>query len=65
MHTLQLYEIKRDTLVYTDDVNLLADIIDTIKKIMETLIDAIKEFGLEVSTEKTKNMLLSRTRIMT
>jgi ribosomal protein S2 len=27
---------------------------------METLIDASKEFGLEVNTEKTKYMLLSR-----
>jgi hypothetical protein len=27
---------------------------------METLIDASKEVGLEVNTEKTKNMLLSR-----
>jgi hypothetical protein len=47
-------------LVYADDVNLLGDNIDTIKKITETLIEAIKEVGLEVSTEKTKYMLLSR-----
>jgi di/tripeptidase len=33
---------------------------DTIKKTMETLIDACNEVGLEVNTEKTKNMLLSR-----
>jgi hypothetical protein len=30
-------------LVYADDVNLLGDNIDTIKKHMETLIDASKE----------------------
>jgi hypothetical protein len=47
-------------LVYADDVNLLGDNIDTIKKNMETLIDASKEIGLEVNTEKTKYMLLSR-----
>jgi hypothetical protein len=41
-------------------VNLLGDNIDAIKKNMETLIDASKEFGLEVNTEKTKYMLLSR-----
>jgi hypothetical protein len=34
-------------------------IIDTINKNMETLIDAGKEVGLEVNTEKTKYMLLS------
>jgi hypothetical protein len=33
-------------LVYADDGNLLGDIIDTIKKNMETLIDASKQAGL-------------------
>jgi hypothetical protein len=47
-------------LVYADDVNLLGDNIDAIKKHMETLIDASKEVGLELNTEKTKYMLLSR-----
>jgi hypothetical protein len=46
--------------VYADDVNLLDDNIDTIKKNTETLIDASKEIGLEVNAEKTKYMLLSR-----
>jgi hypothetical protein len=46
-------------LVYADDVNLLGDNIDAIKKNMETLIDASMEVGLEVNTEKTKYMLLS------
>jgi hypothetical protein len=41
-------------------VNLLGDNIDTIKKNTGTLIDASKEVGLEVNTEKTKHMLLSR-----
>jgi ribosomal protein S2 len=41
-------------------VNLLGDNIDVIKKNMETLIDASKEVGLKVNTEKTKYMLLSR-----
>jgi hypothetical protein len=47
-------------LQYADDVNLLGDNIDTIKKNTETLIDASKEIGLEIKVEKTKNMLLSR-----
>jgi ribosomal protein S2 len=47
-------------LVYADDMNLLGDNIDAIKKNMETLIDASKEVGLKVSTEKTKYILLSR-----
>jgi hypothetical protein len=49
-------------LVYLDDVNLLGDIIrvDTIKRNTQTLINASKEVGLEVNTEKTKYMLLSR-----
>jgi hypothetical protein len=41
-------------------VNLLGDDIDTIKKNTQTLIDAGKEVGLEVNTEITKYMLLSR-----
>jgi hypothetical protein len=47
-------------LVYADDVILLRDNIDTIKKNTETLTDASKEVGLEVKAEKTKYMSLSR-----
>jgi hypothetical protein len=45
--------------VYADDVNLLGDNRDTIKKPPQTLISASKEVGLEVNTEKTERMLLS------
>jgi hypothetical protein len=41
-------------LVYADDVNL---------KNTQTLTDASKEVGLEVNTEKTKYMMLSRHQI--
>jgi sorting nexin-29 len=47
-------------LAYADDVNLLGDNIDTVKKNTETLIDASKEVGLGINIEKTKYMLLSR-----
>jgi hypothetical protein len=47
-------------LIYADDVNLLGGNIDTIKRNTQTLIDASKEIGLQVNTEKTKYMLLSR-----
>jgi hypothetical protein len=46
-------------LAYADDVNLLGDNVDTIKKNTETLIDASKEVGLELNVEKSKYMLLS------
>jgi hypothetical protein len=36
-------------LAYTDDVNLLGDNIDTIKKDTETLTDASMEVGLEIN----------------
>jgi hypothetical protein len=36
-------------LAYVGDVTLLGDNIDTIKKNTETLIDASKEFGLEIN----------------
>jgi hypothetical protein len=40
-------------LLYADDVTLLGDNTDTIKKNTETFIDASKEVGLEVNTERT------------
>jgi hypothetical protein len=45
---------------YADDVSLLGDNIDTIKRNTETLTDASKEVGLEINVETTKYMLLSR-----
>jgi hypothetical protein len=46
-------------LVYADDVNLLGDNTDTIKRNTETLTDSRKEVGLEEKAEKTIYMLPS------
>jgi hypothetical protein len=58
-------------LAYADDVNLLGDNVDTIKKNTETLIDTSKEVGLEIGVEKTKYVMccslitIIQLRIMT
>jgi hypothetical protein len=49
-------------LAYADDVNILGENIDTIQKSTEALLDAGKEVGLEVNSEKTKYMLMSRKK---
>jgi hypothetical protein len=50
-------------LVYADDMNLLGDNTDAMKKNKDTLTGATKKVGLEVNLEKTKYMLLSRHQI--
>jgi hypothetical protein len=47
-------------LVYADDMNILGDNRATIKKNTQILIDASKEVGLEINTEKTNYMWPSR-----
>jgi hypothetical protein len=56
-------------LVYADDINLLGDKMDTIKKNTESLFGASKEVGLEVNTEEKVYVAVSslgrRAKIMT
>jgi hypothetical protein len=49
-------------LAYADDVDIFGGNIDTIQKKTEALLDAGKEVGLEVNSEKTKYMLMSRKK---
>jgi sorting nexin-29 len=46
-------------LAYADDVNILGENIVTIQKNTEAVLDAVKEVGLEVNSEKNKYMLMS------
>jgi hypothetical protein len=50
-------------LAYADDVNIWGENIYTVQNNIEALLDAGKEVGLEVNSEKTKYMLMSRKKV--
>jgi len=49
-----------ELLAYADDVNILGGSIHNLKENAEALVAATREIGLEVSTDKTKYMVMSR-----
>jgi hypothetical protein len=46
--------------VYADDVNILGEYVHTIKKTPEALLVASSKIGLDVNTDKTKHMAMTR-----
>jgi hypothetical protein len=46
--------------IYADDVNLLGGSVNTIKENTEAFLEASRDIGLEINTEKTKYMIMSR-----
>ena len=55
---LKLNDIHQ-LLGYADDVNTLGGSVHTIKKNTEAVLVASKENGLEVNSDKTKDMVIS------
>ena len=51
---------KHQLLVYADDVNMLGENLQTVRENAEIFIKSSKDIGLEVNSEKTKYMIISR-----
>jgi hypothetical protein len=50
-------------MVYADDISLLGENKNIVKKNTEALLDASKEVGMEVNAKKTKCMFMSHRQI--
>ena len=50
---------KHQLLVYADDINMLGENLQTVRKNAEIFIKASKDIGLEVNSEKTKYTITS------
>jgi len=68
-HAVRRVQVNQDGLklygtyqlsVYVDDDNILGGSVHTVKENAETLLLASKVMGLEVNTDKTKYMVISR-----
>jgi hypothetical protein len=68
-YTISWHQVNQDGLklngthqlqVYADNVNILRGSVHTIKENAEALVVANKEIGLEVNSDKTKYMVMSR-----
>jgi hypothetical protein len=52
----------RQLLAYVNDINIFGENIDTIQKNAEALLDAGKEVGLEMNSDKTNYILMGRKK---
>jgi hypothetical protein len=51
-------------LAYADNVNVVGENVDTMKKNTEAALDTSKEVGVEINVEKTKFMITSCSQKM-
>jgi len=56
----QARKLTHQLLAYADDVNILGGSVHTLKENAEALVAATREIGLEVNSDKTKYMVMSR-----
>jgi hypothetical protein len=69
MNAIRRFQVNQDglklncihqLLIYADNVNILSGRVHTIKKNTEAFVVASKKIELEINTDKTKYMIMSR-----